>query len=133
MSEIPDPPRPHAIEAARHLSDYEPECDPYNLRDDLETSFPTIGNNGGGELSKGEALLQTALVHGDYEAIKELDKEFVRFDLQGKKMVDIAKELNISVQACRKLWNAFKDRKRRQIERLEVNDILSSSLDSLDE
>lgn len=133
-NEIPEPPRPNALEVARNLADYEPECNPYNLRDDLETSFPTErAENGSAELSTGERLLQTAIVHGDYEAIKELDKMFVRYELQGVKMVNIAQELNISVPSARKLFNGYKERKRKQIERLEVNDILSSSLSSLDE
>lgn len=126
--EVPPVPR---IVASKSFCEYDPIEAPNNIRDDLEnSSFPTTARIPANPAAR---LMELAIVHGDYEAIKQLDSYFIKFEVAKVSMDQIAKALDVSVSMARKFYNAYKERQRKYIERLEVNDILAKSLNSLDE
>ncbi len=126
----PEPPR--RVDAARSFIRYDIESSSLdqNLRDDLEhTSFPVTAEI---PTSPAARLMEMILLHGDVDAVKQLDRYLLEYDLLGVPDDVAAKNLDVSLQAYRRMRRDYQKRMSRQIERLDVNSILGRALGGID-
>jgi hypothetical protein len=120
---------PALIEGAKAEKRYDPDED-FELGILLkQDNFPAEA-----KLSDTPAIRLAEMVHlhGDLAAQQQLDKYLIRFQCLGISVDQMAKQLDISVSATRKLLKNFRDRQKRQIDRLDVSNIIADSMGAFD-
>lgn len=92
------------------------------------SNFPTEATLPGNPVHR---LMEQILFHGDEEALIQLDRYLMKFDMEDIPMDVIARSLDVSVRTARRLMTEYKDRLRKQMERLEAVHCMADTLTAI--